>query len=195
MIASLAAATPLNLGAAQVAIAPGTVPPIELHLREVDAVDLLYALSDVRVSPMLVTRPAANVRVSFEHERIQPSALRERLGGLLGLHFLRAGDFDVWVPSCASPQFGSVDFPGGKFSSMNFNSLPAAVLLNLMADVEGLELSAPKGFPDVILAVSFTNRSTKELASVISLPCCVPGAQCPVRTRPSTDNGPARRRR
>ena len=137
MIGWLALATVFAFGAAQDADAPGAVPPMEIHLRQADAIDLLFVLASVHNSPMVAVRPATDVRVTYEHEHILPAELRKKLGAKLDLRGTRAGDFEAWVPVCAKPEYHLIDFPVANRLTMSFSDLPAGALLPLIADAEG----------------------------------------------------------
>ena len=165
MIGWLAAVSVFSIGAAQDVDTPRTVPPMEIHLRQADAVDLLHMLASFSSSQLLVVRPAVDVRVDYQHKFITPQTFADQLGVQAGLHVTRAGEFEVWVPACAMPEYRQVRFPEAKRLTLNFNNVQAAALLHLVADSQGLELSAPDGYPDFNLALYIVNRTSEEIAS------------------------------
>lgn len=155
-------------GAANGADAPRQVPPMEVHLKQADAVDLLQLLAGAADRPTFVVRPTTDIRVDYEHEHFTPDALRDELAGLLGLRLTHAGDFDVWTPDCAAPVFRTITFPKENRVTMHFDDAPAGALLHLLADVEELELSVPKGYPGANVAVAFDKRTTGEIAGIVA---------------------------
>jgi hypothetical protein len=156
------------LAAARAQSAARETPPLELALHQVDAVDLFHMLAQLEGSPMLIVRPAVDVRLDFPEQKISPAVLLAKLGERAQLRATRTGEVDIWMPACAAPVPRAVSLPKDERMTLSFDDVHSETVLRILAEVEGLVIDAPEGIPDTRLAVSLINRRTTELASALA---------------------------
>src|SRR5688572_23499976 len=117
------------LAVARAQAAPREMPPLELALHQVDAVDMFHMLAQLDGSPTLIVRPAVDVRLDFPEQRIAPAALLSRLGEGAQLRVTRTGEIAIWMPACAARVSREVSLPKGERLTLSFDDVHSETVL------------------------------------------------------------------
>ncbi len=158
LVAALSMASPLALAQA---------PALDLQLRQIDAIDVITIVAELRGTPLVAVRPAKAMRMDVARGQLTLADVRQRALNHIDMKVVQRGAVEVALPVCQPPDFRTLQWSTEQVS-LYFPALRASEALRLMAELVGLELRADAEYPDADLIVWAKDQTIDDILVAIA---------------------------